>query len=400
MHQHSVPDVRSRLGRPCSWQCDMLKHNLRLFLLLLACMVGRATLAEPRQGVPSSLWQAGSRHVEIARNDAIWEGFPDVTLTASGKLDDLPRFAVHSERWFDQGTRIDAEGLHIENDGAEHQYTQYHLYPPENANCPLAVEVEVKVLSNAGCAASLCIGSSAWVEFYPDHIHLAHRPEMREDVAPDRFHVYRFQRVAEGRLNVSIDGKHRTSWRNVDRATQPWLCFGNRMDVERLAPKYNAVYPTYAQRLRRYLPHHVSPTNTGHSVWRRLGVRWDCPNMGKYEYTWAAQKDGFPDRWYMENTLELARSIQNPHTSMNGCVELPDGRLFAVYYFADGAPVSCPTLNNGQPDRGHSCYVRGTFFSAEDFGRGFITDSGATQSWPEAELAEPKVVPQADHKPG
>jgi hypothetical protein len=58
-----------------------------------------------------------------------------------------------------------------------------------------------------------------------------------------------------------------------------------------------------------------------------------------------------------------------------GHAELPDGRLFAVYYWADGAPVSCPSVHRSQPDKGHSCYERGTFFTPEDFGRGFLVDS-------------------------
>lgn len=83
---------------------------------------------------------------------------------------------------------------------------------------------------------------------------------------------------------------------------------------------------------------------------------------GGDSYDWDASRDGFPDAWYTRNTLELSRSVQNPHTSVSGVVTIQGGNLFAAYYFADGAPVSCFTLNNRQPLAGqyNPDYPRGT----------------------------------------
>ncbi len=79
-----------------------------------------------------------------------------------------------------------------------------------------------------------------------------------------------------------------------------------------------------------------------------------------------------------------------------GHAELPDGRLFAVYYWADGVPVSCPSVHRSQPDKGHSCYERGTFFTPEDFGWGFLVDSEWQVHWPAVEVRREREVAQAD----
>lgn len=224
--------------------------------------------------------------------------------------------------------------LHIDSDGRCGQFTQYVMRPPDTADSVIDVTAEVKVVSNRGRAATLSVPYVGKWHIFPDRIELAHDLSAAARVTPGEFHVYRVVRIPGG-AKLYVDGALVVETGNVDART--WreagllncsaycLAFGNDAGIG------NAHTNIYA--------HDISPEVTGCSVWRRVEERLDDPRTGVRQYSWAAGRDGFPDRYQLDHIIEIEASAAGGDQGYSGWIQLDDGSIFVVNYTDDTAPM-------------------------------------------------------------
>jgi len=282
-------------------------------------------------------------------------------------------------------------GLHVANDGLRGQFTQYFLRVPDSPESTIDVTTELKVISNAGCAATLSVPYVGEFRFFPDRIMLAHAPSVSVPVAPGRFHTYRIEAAAD-RFSLSIDGEEalssdegdartvRSDWTPVKLSPYPFA-FGNEPAFissyeyteargEATADEWTAKHDQAVDALspQQAIPpvlmlgmtvarDQIRPSVTGYSVWRRVSAVCSDPVTGSRRQDWSAGRDGFPDQYQLDRVIEIDATIGGGDQGYSGWAELPDGRVFVVNYTDDRSPACLNTPNwpSGLP------YIRGTY---------------------------------------
>ncbi|MBI3920558.1 MAG: exo-alpha-sialidase [Armatimonadetes bacterium] len=248
--------------------------------------------------------------------------------------------------------------LHLDNDGASGQFTQYFLRPPDGPETEIDLTAEVKVVSNAGRAATLSVPFVGKFRLFPDRIELAHEPTLSFEVKPNEFHIYRVL-SQDGRAKLYVDGNELLETDKVDRRARRcgWtpaevsvypFAFGN--EVEKDDSSTNV-----------YL-RDITPNVSGYSLWRRVEATLDDPVTGKRVISWSAKPGEFPDQDQLDHIVEIDASIDGHDQGYSGWIALEDGRLFVVNYTDDTAPTCPPT---GLLQMGVS-WIRGTYLRPLD----------------------------------
>jgi len=290
-----------------------------------------------------------------------WIGDPD---------DATPYRAVGVHFNDKQSVGLKYGALHIDNDGVCGQFTQYFLRQPDSLDTKIDVTVEVKVLSSQGRTATLSVPHVGKLRFFPDRVELVHdtsdTAKWTTSIAPDKFHTYRVIRDGD-RATVHVDGKLALDTDQVDGAVMemPYtpvkevsvyrLAFGNESERKKLHS--------------RICDSDISLGVTGHAIWRMVKVVQEDPLVGRYENSWLADRDGFPDQHQLDHIIEIGASIAGNDQGYSGWVQLDDGRIFVVDYTDDGAPI------NTGPQAGHQArvwprlgitWIRGTYLLPSD----------------------------------
>ena len=260
--------------------------------------------------------------------------------------------------------------LHIDNDGVRGQFTQYFLRQPDSVDTKIDVTVEVKVLSNQGRAATLSVPHVGKLRFFPDSVELVHdtsdTAKWTTPVAPEKFHTYRVLRDGD-RATVYVDGELALETDQVDRSVMemPYTPV-KEVSVYRLALGNES---ERKQLHSRICDNDISLRVTGHVIWRRAEVVQEDPQVGRYEVSWSAERDGFPDQHQLDHIIEIGASIAGNDQGYSGWIQLDDGRIFVVDYTDDGAPI------NTGPQAGHQArvwprlgitWIRGTYLLPSD----------------------------------
>lgn len=253
--------------------------------------------------------------------------------------------------------------LHVDNDGYCGQFTQYTLPPPVSSDGVVELEFTVEVRRNDGRAATVSIPYTGRLRLGVDHVALAHAPQLRQAIAPGRPHVYRAV-SRPGRFQLWVDGHAALDTDQGDGRWQEWgwtrssiycLSFGNEArgcgangsDSDGCRPDVYAV--------------NITPEVTGYSRWQRFAAGLEDPAAPRWEWSWDAAHDGFPDQYQLDHMLEIEASVNGHDQGYSGWVELPDGRVFVVHYTDDTAPaVSANAHHLGVP------WIRGTFLEPDD----------------------------------
>ena len=273
-------------------------------------------------------------------------------------LDDTPPqpFGVHFNDAESVGLK---EGcLHIDNDGRRGQFTRYFLRPAGGPETSVEVNVEVKVVANNGLAASLSVPFAGKFHLFPDHVEVAHAPDLRADVMPGEFHTYRVVRQGD-RMELFVDGRRVLDSDKTNRETirQGWtpsrpsaygFAFGNDTAAACAQPQTSTA--------------DVSPEVTGYSLWRHVEATLDDPVSGKHVLSWSAARDGFPDQYLLDHILQVEESVSGGDQGYSGWTQLEDGRIFVTAYTDDAAPKW--RVSDGATVGG--CWIRGTFVSLSD----------------------------------
>ena len=245
--------------------------------------------------------------------------------------------------------------LHIDNDGVCGQFTKYNLKPPLSDKSTVDLSAEVKVLANAGRAATIAIPLAGKLRIFPDHVVMAHDPKLRVDVAPGEFHTYRVVSKL-GNMKLYVDGELKLDTDKGDGSVRslPWvkisrcsLGFGNEVSGPASEPD---VYPI-----------DITPEVTGYSIWRSVEVALEDPETGREVTSWSASKDGFPDQYQLDHIIEVEASANGHDQGYSGWIQLEDGRIFVVHYTDDASAASRPN-----PHRFGVPWIRGTFLSPDD----------------------------------
>ena len=251
--------------------------------------------------------------------------------------------------------------LHIDSDGALGQFTKYVLRPPDGPDSKVEVIVELKVVSNAGRAATLSVPFVGKLRFFPDRVELAHHPSTRVAVKPDEFHTYRVV-SALGTMSLFVDGEKSLVVDDLPRKTAPlaWsalklspyaLSFGNEESSDDAANAPKSVFLK-----------NIPPEVTGYSIWRRLSVKTERLSEGIREVHWNAKGNVFPDQYQLDHLSEIQGTISGTDQGYSGWVELQDGRIFVVNYTDDTARWNCDASG---PELGVS-WIRGTYILPSD----------------------------------
>ena len=277
-----------------------------------------------------------------------WIGYPDdnTGYTTQG---------VHFNDKYSKGLKDGA--LHIDNDGARGQFTQYFLRPPETINSTVEITAEVKVIANSGRAATISIPFAGKLRIFPDHVEMAHNAKLRADVTEGEFHTYRtISKV--GQMQLFVDGELAFDTDDVKGSTKrssgwdPRECsiygpaFGNEQREE---PQWVKVYTD-----------EVTPEVTGYSIWKRVEQVTDDPKIGRYVISWSAESDGFPDQYELDNIIEIDATVMGYDHGYSGWTQLTDGRIYVTSYTDDTAEP--------QPGAGRAgiSWLRGTFVELSD----------------------------------
>ena len=230
--------------------------------------------------------------------------------------------------------------LHIDNDGVRGQCTMYLLRQPDTADTKIDLTVEVKVAANSGRAATVSVPFVGKLRIYPDHVELAHAPEVRAEVTPGKFHTYRVVRDG-GTAELYVDGQLKIKTDQVDTSTwkERWtptttsmhqLAFGNEVTPRSPAPTWPGVF----------FPSQMYSTEiTGYSIWRSFAVTMDDPQTGRYTSSWSADSGEFPDQYQLNHMIEVEASVAGIDQGYSAWIELDDGRIFVAAYTDDGAPT-------------------------------------------------------------
>lgn len=257
--------------------------------------------------------------------------------------------------------------FHLDNDGHRGQFTMYNLRPADSAKTIVDLTFEVLVRANAGRAASVSVPFAGVLRLFPDHVVMAHNPQLRAEIAPGEFHTYRVV-SRTGRMELFIDG--RPAW-DTDQGDSrlselPWtlisshaLAFGNepRNPYEVFGYDY---YRFKVQHPDLYAVQ-ISPSVTGYSQWRRFEAVTEDPAAGRHVTSWSAAHDGFPDQHQLDHIVEVEASANGHEQGYSGWVQLGDGRIFVVHYTDDTAAAS-----SANPHMFGVPWIRGTFLSLDD----------------------------------
>jgi hypothetical protein len=256
--------------------------------------------------------------------------------------------------------------LHIDSDGMRGQFTRYSLRPPDTPESTVELTAEVKVLANAGRAATLSVPFAGKLRLFPDHAEMAHDPSLRVDVTPGRFHTYRVVSQV-GRLSIFVDGRLALDTNQGDSAVVmlPWLPF---LRVSPYAPSFGneprssrALGDEHPESQPHAFTREVTAQVTGYSIWRGVEEVIDDPRVGRRVISWSAARDGFPDQHQLDHIIEVGATANGRDQGYSGWVQLDDGRIFVVEYTDDTAAGEYPPIEMfGVP------WIRGTYVSPSD----------------------------------
>jgi hypothetical protein len=242
--------------------------------------------------------------------------------------------------------------LHIDSDGVRGQCTRYYLRPPDTAQSKVDLTFEVKVVRNAGRAASISVSYVGQFRLFPDRIEFANDPSISAPVAEGEFHTYRIVRVP-GEVTVYVDGRRALQTDNVDervvhgtKHSAYVTAFGNEPDTTGVN-----IFPT-----------EILPEVTGYSIWRRFEEVLDDPvTRERRVISWSADSGEFPDQYQLDHIIEVGACAVSHDQGYSGWTEMEDGRVFVVNYTDDTAPPVRP----GSGMFGCS-WIRGTYLLPED----------------------------------
>ena len=245
--------------------------------------------------------------------------------------------------------------LHIDSDGRCGQFTQYTVRYPDSPESIIDITARVKVVSNSGHAATICVPYAGKLRLFPDRAEFAVDDQsFTIRVQQGEFHTYRVV-SGNGRAKVFVDGLVELDTDEVNNHVIriPWtpsglshypFSFGNE-DVR----------PSMA--FMSYPDQYMHKDVTGYSIWSSVETITDDPKTGRRTILWKAA-DGFPDQYQLDHIIEVDASVCGWDEGYSGWVELDDGQIFVVNYTDDMAP----SLNGifGVP------YIRGTFLEPSD----------------------------------
>jgi hypothetical protein len=269
---------------------------------------------------------------------------------------------------------LKSEELHIDNDGICGQFTQYFLRSPDGPEGSIEFTAEVKVVENAGCAATCSIPFAGKLRIFPDHVEMAHDPALRVAVAPGMFHVYRVV-CKSGKMTLDIDGAAAFTTDKMDKRSEriPWtpvtasiyaLAFGNEQrdgDSSGTKNLLNSSIEIY--------PDAITPCVTGHSIWRNVRAVLDHPASGEHITDWNAASGQFPDQYQLDHITEVDASATGQDQGYSGWCQIENevgaksDKIFVTAYTDDTAPV-CEATHGGVTMG--VAWIRGTFLTKED----------------------------------
>ena len=322
-----------------------------------------------------------------------------------GKADEKTKASIVGAHYNDSRTVALKNGeLHIDNDGACGQFTQYFLRGLDSPDGKIDVTAEVKVVSNSGYAATLSIPFVGKLRIFPDHISVANDPSLKVAVSPGEFHAYRV--VAQGnKMTLYVDGKEAIPSAKADNRTvrsdwTPLICspylfaFGNEpiwsttfeyteQRAEASTDEWQKTHEKAVSELQHLqaippilmigpsvVRDQISPRVTGYSIYKRVEVRIEDPKTGVREQSWIASRDGFPDQYILDRVLKVEATAGGSDQGYSGWIVLDDGRIFMVNYTDDTAPA-CPNTPNwptGLP------WIRGTWIDLRELPSAKCTD--------------------------
>lgn len=248
--------------------------------------------------------------------------------------------------------------LHVDNDGRCGQFTRYFLRPADGPETSVDVTAEVKVVANDGLAASLSVPFVGKFRLFPDHVELAHAPELNAKVTPGDFHTYRVVRRGD-RMQLYVDGRQVLESDKTDKQTvsQGWtpsrpsaygLAFGNDTASTSALPQTSTA--------------DVSPQVTGYSIWCRVEALLEDPISGKHVINWSATRDGLPDQYLLNHVVHVEESVSGGDQGYSGWTQLEHARIFVTAYTDDATPRW--RVTDGVTIGG--CWIRGTWLSPDD----------------------------------
>jgi hypothetical protein len=263
--------------------------------------------------------------------------------------------------------------LHIDNDGLCGQFTQYFLRSPDGPEGSIEFTAEVKVVENAGCAATCSIPFAGKLRMFPDHVEMAHDPALKAAVAPGMFHVYRIV-CKSGQMTLDIDGATAFTTDKMDKRSERIPCtpvtasvyalaFGNERDGDASGTKNLLSSST------DITPDAITPRVTGHSIWRNIRAVLDHPASGKHITDWNAASGQFPDQYQLDHITEIDASATGHDQGYSGWFQLENeagaktDKIFVTAYTDDTAPV-CEATHGGFTMG--VAWIRGTFLTKED----------------------------------
>jgi len=299
-----------------------------------------------------------------------------------GDPDEKPQPLIRGVHFNDRSSHgLKGGELHIDSDGVCGQFTKYVFRVPDSPQSSIDVQATVKVLRNAGRAATLSIPFVGKLRIFADRVEMAHDSSLRAAISPGQFHTYRIVRKADA-MTLSIDGRQAIATDRIEKqvCTLPWtalkispyhMAFGNEeaddphsgFDWVPAAERAKSPPPeTLKAEPQVILPHHITPAVTGYSIWRAVEVRYEDPQTGVRTAGWQAGGDRFPDQYQLDRMVEVDATISGCDQGYSGFVELQDGRILVVNYTDDTARWNCDA---SYPPLGVS-WIRGTYLLPED----------------------------------
>jgi hypothetical protein len=269
--------------------------------------------------------------------------------------------------------------LHIDSDGLRGQFTKYLMRSPNRSDATIEITARLKVVANAGRAATLSLPFVGKLRFFPDRVQLAHEPTVRADVEPGKFHTYRV--VSDGKtMTLLIDGRQQLTTDKLDRRVRPlaWsalkpsvypLGFGNEACPDgSIDDDWAASGKRSPQAADKHPPprtvylKNITPAVSGYSIWQQVTVKVEEAKSVRRRMHWQAGDDAFPDQYQLDHILEVQGTISGVDQGYSGWVQLTDGRIFVVNYTDDTARWNAEAES---PHHGVS-WIRGTYVLPSD----------------------------------
>jgi hypothetical protein len=307
-------------------------------------------------------------------------GQPDLWAWAADP-DEPSRPFVHGVHINDRhSVGLNRDGLVIDSDGVCGQFTNYRFRAPNSDDSRIDVTVEVKVIGNAGLAATLSVPFFGKLRIFPDKVRIVNDSPAEVAVAAGDFHTYRL--VSEGeKLTLFVDGRQAIVRDKSERqvvASLAWspvrqspyaLEFGNEA-----ADSETAVFDWVPDSVREQAKQPekavkspepptlktITPAVTGCSVWRRFEARYDDLKTGERTIAWSAAGGEFPDQYQLDRLVEIEGTIAGWDQGYSGWVQLDDGQILIVNYTDDTARWNRTYPGGGTP------WIRGTFVTPQE----------------------------------